>query len=33
MTAFAAKYLPYMPTKDELKRELNIEEFEKKEID
>ena len=28
---FAAKYLPYMPTKDELKRELNLEEFEKKE--
>ena len=27
---FAAKYLPYMPTKDELKRELNIEDFEKK---
>lgn len=28
---FAAKYLPYMPTKDELRRELNLEEFEKKE--
>jgi len=28
---FAAKYLPYMPTKEELKRELNLEEFEKKE--
>ena len=28
---FAAKYLPYMPTKDELKRELNLEDFEKKE--
>ena len=27
---FAAKYMPYMPTKDELKRELNIEDFEKK---
>lgn len=27
---FAAKYLPYMPTKDELRRELNLEEFEKK---
>jgi len=26
---FAAKYLPYMPTKDELKRELNLKEFEK----
>ena len=26
---FAAKYLPYMPTKEELKRELNLEEFEK----
>lgn len=30
---FAAKYLPYMPTKDELKRELNIEDFEKKDVD
>ena len=30
---FAAKYLPYMPTKDELKRELNIEDFEKKDLD
>jgi len=28
---YAAKYLPYMPTKEELKRELNLEEFEKKE--
>lgn len=28
---YAAKYLPYMPTKDELKRELNLNEFEKKE--
>ena len=28
---FTAKYLPYMPTKDELRRELNLEEFEKKE--
>lgn len=28
---YAAKYLPYMPTKDELKRELRLEEFEKKE--
>ena len=27
---FAAKYLPYMPTKEELMRELNLEEFEKK---
>jgi len=26
---FAAKYLPYMPTKEELKRELNLEEYEK----
>ena len=26
---FAAKYLPYMPTKEELRRELNLEEFEK----
>ena len=30
---FAAKYLPYMPTRDELKRELNIEDFEKKDLD
>ncbi len=30
---YAAKYLPYMPTKDELKRELNLNEFEKKERD
>ena len=28
---FAVKYLPYMPTKEELRRELNLEEFEKKE--
>ena len=28
---FAAKYLPYMPTKEELRRELNLGEFEKKE--
>lgn len=27
---YAAKYLPYMPTKDELKRELCLDEFEKK---
>lgn len=27
---YAAKYLPYMPTKDELKRELSLDEFEKK---
>ena len=26
---FAAKYLPYMPTKEELRRELNLDEFEK----
>ena len=26
---FAAKYLPYMPTKEELQRELNLNEFEK----
>ena len=26
---FAAKYLPYMPTKAELRRELNLEEYEK----
>ena len=25
----AAKYMPYMPTEEELKRELNLEEFEK----
>lgn len=29
---FAAKYLPYMPTKQELKRELNLVEFEKKHL-
>jgi len=29
---FAAKYLPYMPTKEELKRELDIKEFQKKEL-
>ncbi len=27
---FAAKYMPYLPTKEELKRELNLEDFEKK---
>ena len=26
---FAAKYLPYMPTKEELRRELNLDEFER----
>lgn len=26
---YAAKYLPYMPTEEELKRELNIKDFEK----
>jgi len=26
---FAAKYLPYMPTKEELKRELNLDEYKK----
>lgn len=30
---FAAKYLPYMPTKEELRRELNLKEFEKKRLD
>lgn len=30
---FAAKYLPYMPTKEELRRELNLKEFEKKQLD
>lgn len=28
---FAAKYFPYLPTEDELKKELNLEEFEKME--
>ena len=27
---FAAKYLPYLPTKEELRRELNLNDFEKK---
>ena len=27
---FAAKYMPYLPTKEELKRELNLEDFEEK---
>lgn len=26
---FAAKYLPYLPTEEELKRELNLDEFKK----
>ena len=26
---YAAKYLPYMPTEEELRRELNLEEFKK----
>lgn len=26
---FAAKYLPYLPTEEELKRELNLKDFEK----
>ena len=26
---YAAKYMPYMPTVEELRRELNLEEFEK----
>ncbi len=26
---YAAKYLPYLPTREELKRELNLKEFEK----
>ena len=30
---FAAKYLPYMPTKEELSRELNLKEFKKKQLD
>ncbi len=28
---YAAKYMPYMPTEEELKRELNLEDFEKQE--
>lgn len=28
---FAAKYLPYMPTKEELKKELNLDDFQKSE--
>ena len=28
---FAAKYLPYMPTKEELKKELNLGDFRKTE--
>ena len=28
---YAAKYMPYMPTEEELKRELNLNDFEKKE--
>jgi hypothetical protein len=27
---FAEKYLPYMPTEEELKRELNLKDYEKK---
>ena len=27
---FAAKYMPYLPSKEELKRELNLDDFEKK---
>lgn len=30
---FAAKYMPYMPTEEELKRELNLDDFEKLEGD
>ncbi len=30
---FAAKYLPYMPTKEELRRELKLDDFEKKAAD
>ena len=26
---YAAKYMPYLPTEEELKRELNLKEFEK----
>lgn len=26
---YAAKYLPYMPTEEELRRELNLEDFKK----
>ena len=28
---FASKYLPYLPTEEELKRELRLDEFHKKE--
>ena len=31
MQIYAAKYMPYMPTEEELKRELNLNEFERKE--
>jgi len=27
---FATKYMPYLPSKEELKRELNLDDFEKK---
>ena len=27
---FAAKYLPYLPTKEELRKELNLDDFQKK---
>ena len=27
---YAAKYMPYLPSKEELKRELNLDDFEKK---
>lgn len=26
---FAAKYLPYLPTKEELRKELNLEDYQK----
>ena len=30
---FAAKYLPYLPTKEELRKELNLDDFQKKDGD
>ena len=30
---YAAKYLPYMPTEEELRRELNLEDFKKVDLD
>ncbi len=30
---YVAKYLPYMPTEEELRRELNLEDFKKVDLD